>query len=280
MLSGLRISRGMAAALVVAGLALGACASKDDDEDDLKLDDTPADVLYNQGLSAMNSGKMSEASQKFEDIDRLHPYSEYARKALLMSAYVNYTRGKNEEAITAARRFVTLYPGSPDAPYAMYLIGQSYYRQIPVVERDQEVTAKALAAMDELVQRYPDSDYAAEAKAKAMATRDQLAGKEMEIGRYYLQRDNYIAAINRFRVVVTVYQTTRHVEEALARLTEAYYRLGVIPEAQTAAAVLGHNFPDSPWYKDAYSLLQKGGYEPKQTESSWIAQSFKNFKLM
>lgn len=280
MLSGLRIGRGMAAILVAAGLVLGACASKDDDEEDLKLDDTPADVLYNEGLAAVNAGKMSEATQKFEDIDRLHPYSEYSRKALLMTAYVNYTRGKNEEAITAARRFVTLYPGSPDAPYAMYLIAQSYYRQIPTVERDQEVTAKALAAMDELVQRYPDSEYAAEAKAKAMATRDQLAGKEMEIGRYYLQRDNYIAAINRFRTVVTVYQTTRHVEEALARLTEAYYRLGVIPEAQTAAAVLGHNFPDSPWYKDAYSLLQKGGYEPKETESSWISQSFKNFKLL
>lgn len=269
-----RMARLTAALLVVAGLA--GCASK---EEDLGLDKTPADQLYNEGLVSIQAGKRQDAVKKFEDIDRLHPYSELAKKAVLMQAYTQFERGSYVEAITAAKRFVTIYPGSPDAAYAQYLIGESYFRQIPDVSRDQERTNSALSAFAELVQKYPQSPYADDARKKILTIKDQLAGKEMDVGRFYLRKGQYLAAINRFKVVTTEFQTTRHIEEALARLVEAYYALGVVNEAQTAAAVLGHNFPDSPWYKDSYALLQKGGYEPSESSSSWISSSFKNFKV-
>lgn len=272
------INRAMRALSVASLLALAACASNE--TDDLALDETPADQLFNEGLAYRSAGDLSRATKKFEEVDRLHPYSEYARKSLVNIAFANYSRGKYDEAINAARRFVTLHPGSPDAAYALYIIGQSYFRQIPDISRDQKTTEKALAAMSELVRRYPDSEYADDARQKIRVTQDQLGGKEMNVGRYYLKKRNYIAAINRFRDVVVQYQTTRHVEEALARLTEAYYALGVVSEAQTAAAVLGHNFPDSRWYKDAYSLLKKGGYEPSADESSWISKAFNGIKIL
>ncbi|AXS42673.1 outer membrane protein assembly factor BamD [Breoghania sp. L-A4] len=271
-------TRALRAASLVGLLAVAACASNE--TDDLALDDTPADQLYNEGLALRASGDLSGAAKKFEEVDRLHPYSEYARKSLINIAFANYSRGKYQEAINSARRFVTLHPGSPDAAYALYIIGQSYFRQMPDVTRDQKTTEKALEAMSELVRRYPDSEYAADAKKKIRVTQDQLAGKEMEVGRYYLDKRNYIAAINRFREVVMRYQTTRHVEEALARLTEAYFSLGVVSEAQTAAAVLGHNFPDSRWYKDAYTLLKKGGYEPSADEGSWISKAFDGINIL
>ncbi|MEW5422795.1 outer membrane protein assembly factor BamD [Amorphus sp. 3PC139-8] len=262
---------------VVAVLALSACSS--DDADNLAFQDVPADQLYNEALVLMDDGDYRAAIVKFRELDRLHPYTEYARRSMVNLAFAYYSTGRYEEAINTAQRFLALYPGNKDAAYAHYIIGNSYFRQIPTVERDQETTQKALAAMDELVRNYPDSEYATDARRKIQITRDQLAGKEMEVGRYYLQRDDYVAAINRFRVVVEQYQQTRHVEEALFRLTEAYYSLGVIPEAQTAAAVLGHNFPDSRWYKDAYSLLKKGGYEPSENEKSWISRAFDSFSV-
>lgn len=263
---------------LAAMLVLAACASKE--TDDLALDDTPADKLYNEGLAFRAAGDLKGATEKFEEVDRLHPYSEYARKSLINLAYSNYARGKYEEAITAGRRFVTLYPGSPDAAYALYIIGNSYFRQIPDVTRDQAVTARAMVTMQELVRRYPDSEYADDARKKIRVTNDQLAGKEMETGRYYLDRRNYVAAINRFRNVVENYQETRHIEEALARLTEAYYSLGVVSEAQTAAAVLGHNYPESRWYKDSYALLKKGGYEPSANPGSWITKAFDGISIL
>ncbi len=267
---------GLVMAVTVAALLAG-CASK---EDDLGLDRTPADQLYNEGLVLQQAGKRSDAVKKFEDLDRLHPYSEWAKKSVLMQAYTEFERGKYTECITAARRFVTLYPGSPDAAYAQYLMAESYYKQIPDISRDQERTGKALQAYAELVQKYPDSPYADDARRKLLAVKDQLAGKEMDVGRFYLRKGQYLAAINRFKVVTTEFQTTRHVEEALARLVEAYYALGVVNEAQTAAAVLGHNFPDSQWYKDSYSLLQKGGYDPSESSDSWISKSFRGFRVL
>lgn len=267
---------GLRAAALVAALALAACSG---DKDDLALDDTPADQLYNEGLAYVQAGNLREAAKSFEKLDQIHPYSEYARKAMVMTAYVQYSRGDYSEAVNSARRFLTLFPGSPDAAYALYIIGQSYYNQVPDVSRDQEMAGKALAAMDELVNRYPDSEYSDDARKKILAMRNQMAGKEMEVGRYYLTRRDYIAAINRFRVVVTQYQQTNHIEEALARLVECYYALGIVPEAQTAAAVLGHNFPDSSWYKTSYELLQTGGYSPQENTSSWISKAFANFKI-
>ena len=264
--------RWLCLAATVAGLA--ACSTSVEGTPDAFADDQPAGNLYNEGLAYLNAGKMTDAVKSFDEVDRQHPYSEYARKALIMSTFASYRAGKFDDTISAGSRYLALYPGSPDAAYAQYLIGQSYFRQIPDVTRDQTTTKKALAAMDEIVNNYPDSEYAADAKAKAVVARDQLAGKEMQIGRYYLERREYLAAINRFKIVVTDYQSTRHVEEALERLAEANMALGLTGEAQTATAILGHNFPDSQWYKDAYKLLQTGGLEPRENAGSWISKAF------
>jgi outer membrane protein assembly factor BamD len=172
-----------------------------------------------------------------------------------------------------------MHPGSPDAAYAQYLIGSSYFDQIPDISRDQGRTERAMQSLDEVVRKFPNTEYAVTAKKKLDVAKDQLAGKEMDIGRYYMGKRDYTGAINRFKVVVTQYQTTRHVEEALMRLTEVYMTLGIVGEAQTAAAVLGHNFPGSTWYKEAYSLVKTGGLEPKENEGSWISRSFKKFGL-
>lgn len=261
---------------VLAGL-LGACASKDKGVDLQSYVDTiePADVLYNQALANMNSGKLNEASRKFDAVDRQHPYSEYARKANVMAAFTSYKMGKFSEAITAARRFVNLYPTDEDAAYAQYIIGLSYFAQIPEITRDQRNAILAMQNFNELIERYPDSIYIEDAKTKLRAARDQLAGKEMQVGRYYLERREYPAAVNRFRTVVEEYANTRHVEEALARLVETYYSMGLVSEAQTAAAVLGHNFPDSQWYADSYALLQSGGLQPRENKGSWISRAMK-----
>ena len=265
-----------AAALSLA-VALAGCSLFDTDK---VVPDEPADKLYNEGLFLLNQKKdPKEAAKKFEEVDRQHPYSEWARKSLIMSAYAYYEAGAYEESVTAARRYITLHPGSPDAAYAYFLIGSSNFDQIAEVSRDQERTEKAVAALDEVVRKYPNTEYAVAAKRKIEVARDQLAGKEMDIGRWYMQRRDYTGAINRFKVVVTRYQTTRHVEEALLRLTEAYLTLGIVDEAQTSAAVLGHNFPDSRWYKDAYALMQSKGLEPNENKGSWISQAFKKFGL-
>jgi outer membrane protein assembly factor BamD len=215
------------------------------------------------------------AVKKFEEVERQHPYSEWARKSLIMAAFSNYQAHEYEEAIAAAKRYVTLHPGSSDAAYAQFIIGSAYFEQIPDITRDQGRTEKAIAALDEVVRKYPSTEYAVSAKRKIDIARDQLAGREMTIGRYYMQKKDFTGAINRFKIVVTQYQTTRHVEEALMRLTEGYMALGIVPEAQTAAAVLGHNFPDSSWYQDAYRLVKGGGFEPKENKDSWISRAFK-----
>ena len=270
------VMRGLAIVLLAANL--GACASWFN-KDDLPPEE-PADRLYNEGLFLLNDKKDPvKAVKKFEEVDRQHPYSEWARKALIMSAYSYYTAGSYEECVTASKRYISLHPGSPDAAYAQYLIGASYFDEIPDITRDQARTEKALAALDEVTRKFPTSEYAASAKQKTEIARDQLAGKEMQIGRYYLNKKDYTGAINRFKVVVTQYQTTRHVEEALERLTEAYMSLGIADEAQTAAAVLGHNFPDSEWYKHAYALVKGGGLEPAENKGSWISRAFKKVGL-
>ena len=268
-------ARLFALALVV--VALPACSffGKED-----VIPDDPADKLYNEGLFLLNNKKdYKAAAKRFEEVDRQHPYSEWARKALIMSAYAHYEGTSYDDSVSAAKRYVTLHPGSADAAYAQYLIGSSYFDQIPDITRDQGRTERAMQALDEVVRKYPGSEYAVAAKRKLEVARDQLAGKEMDTARYYQKRRENIAAINRFKVVITQYQTTRHVEEALMRLTETYMALGVVNEAQTAAAVLGHNFPDSPWYKDAYRLVRGGGVEPHEDQGSWISKAFKKVGL-
>jgi outer membrane protein assembly factor BamD len=273
--SGCRL-RALAGCLAAALLAVPVMGCSLFNKDADYVPDTPADRLYNEGLFLLNDKQdYKEAAKKFDQVDRENPYSDWARKALLMNAYSNYQAGQYDDCINAAKRYVTLHPASPDAAYAQYLIGSSYYDQILDVTRDQERAEKAITAFEEVVHKYPDSEYALAAKKKIEMARDQLAGKELAIGRYYLRNHDFLGAINRFKVVVTQYQTTREVEEALERLTEAYLALGITGEAQTAAAVLGHNFPDSPWYKDAYSLLKGQGHEPNENKSSWISQAFR-----
>jgi outer membrane protein assembly factor BamD len=266
-------------AIPLSGCGTGALWDKFMAKDETFVDE-PADKLYNEGLYLMNQkSDPKAASKKFEEVDREHPYSDWARKSLLMSAYSYYQAGDYDNCIGSATRYVTLHPGSPDAAYAQYLIAASHYDQIPDVSRDQNRTEKAIAALEEVVRKYPTSEYSVTAKAKLQAARDQLAGKEMDIGRYNLEHRNYAGAINRFKAVVTQYQTTREVEEALYRLTEAYLAIGVVAEAQTAAAVLGHNFPDSRWYQDAYNLVKTGDAEPTENKGSWISRAFKNVGL-
>jgi outer membrane protein assembly factor BamD len=276
--------RGLArlAALALLVGPLGACSSFSGwfGSDTVQIPEDPADKLYNEGLYLLNTKKdYKAAGKRFEEVDRQHPYSEWARKALLMQAFAYYEGGAYDDAVSAAKRYVSLHPASADAPYAQYIIGSSYFENMPDVTRDQGRTDKAVAALDEVVRKYPNTEYALSAKKKIEVARDQIGGKEMQIGRYYLDKRDYTGAINRFKVVVTKYQTTRHVEEALMRLVECYMALGIAQEAQTAAAVLGHNFPDSVWYKDAFRLVRGGGFEPKENEGSWISKAFKKIGL-
>jgi outer membrane protein assembly factor BamD len=192
-----------------------------------------------------------------------------------MTTYAQYTDGQFDDAAGSASRYIKEYPQSPEAPYALYLQAQSHYAQIMDIARDQDHAEKALQLYKQLVQTYPKSEYVDDSKAKMQVAFDQLGGKEMSIGRFYENRRNYAAAINRFRNVLTAYQTTRHAEEALYRLTECYMALGVTDEAETAAAILGHNFPDSEWYKNAYTLLKTGGLSPQDHPDSWISKLYK-----
>jgi outer membrane protein assembly factor BamD len=231
----------------------------------------PAETLYQRALDNMDAQRYMTAIGDLERLDRQHPRSPMTEKSKLMQVYANYRIGKFSEAILAADRFLALYPGGKDVPYVLYLKGNSYFGQIKDITRDQQLSRDAIDTYNLLISNYPQSDYAADAKEKLIVAYDQLAGKEMSVGRYYLGNGQYTAAINRFRVVVETYQTSTHIEEALYRLTEAYLLLGLINEAQTAAAVLGHNYPSSSWYKQAFELLGKQGLAPGVTDGSWMA---------
>jgi outer membrane protein assembly factor BamD len=243
------------------------------------LAETPANDIYDQGLARLRKKDGPGAAKKFSELEKQYPFSDWSRKGLMMSTFAQYEAGDYDTAIASGKRFAQLYPNSPDAPYALYLEAMSYYQQIPDISRDQQSSVQALDLFQQLITKYPTSEYADDSKFKIQVTRDQLAGKEMSTGRFYLDRRNYTAAINRFREVLAKYQTTRHTEEALERLTEAYLALGITNEAQTAAAVLGHNFPDSPWYKDAFARLHADGLEPNEDQASWIFRTFHGLGL-
>ena len=236
-------------------------------------DGKPIAELYNDALDKLKDERYEKAAKAFGEVERQHPYSQWATRAILMQAYAEYQRNDYDAAQNAAQRFITLHPGHRDAPYAYYLVAISHYEQISDVKRDQTSTAKALASLEEISQRYPGTAYARDAEAKAVLARDHLAGKEMEVGRYYLGKKSYLSGINRFKTVVSKYQTTTHTPEALYRLTEAYLALGIRSEAQTAAAVLGHNYPNSEWYRDSYALLSGQGLAPSENKSSWISKA-------
>lgn len=232
--------------------------------------------LYNTGLEKLNDNQFKSAKKAFSELERQYPYSSYATKAIIMQAYVGYKSANYDDAVVAANRFITLHPGHKDAAYAHYLIALSNYERINDVKRDQTATHQALEALEEVERRFPGTAYAQDAGRKVLIARDHLAGKEMDIGRYYYRQGSYLAGINRFKRVVTEYQNSSQTPEALYRLSEGYMALGVVSEAQTAAAVLGHNYPDSDWYKDAFRLVSAGGETPVENQESWISKTFRS----
>ena len=240
---------------------------------DTQYIERPVEEIYNAAHEELALGNYILATQEFDEVERQHPYSLWARRAMVMAAYSYYLQNKYNEAIATARRFLALYPGNKQAPYAYYLIAMSQYEQISDVSRDQRTTELALGALQEVVRRYPDSDYARDAVLKMDLARDNLAGKEMDVGRFYLQRREFGAAAGRFRNVIQYYSRTSHVPEALHRLTEVYLSLGVTAEAQNAAAVLGYNYPNSGWYRDSYRILRQRDLKPVKDEKSWISRA-------
>lgn len=252
---------------------LSACGARTQER---SLDSYTAEEIYKQGELELETGrKPKDAIRYFQEVERLYPYSEWAKRSLIMQAFSQHKAKEYEEARSTAQRFLDTYPGDDDAPYASYLMALSYYDQIDEVGRDQGLTFQALQAMRGVIEQYPDSDYARSAMLKFELAFDHLAGKEMEIGRYYLKRRNYTAAINRFRTVVQDFQTTTHTAEALHRLVEAYLGLGLNAEAQTAAAILGYNYQSSPFYDDSFRLLKGRGLAPEAQGDSWLSQVYR-----
>jgi outer membrane protein assembly factor BamD len=231
----------------------------------------PVDDLYNKAMDAMVEENYATAAKTFDQVESQHPYSVWATKAQLMQIYAQYEAGNYNDAVIAAGRFIQLHPGNRDVAYAYYLKAICYYMQIVDVGRDQKLTELALKALDDVVRRFPDSKYSRDAKLKLDFTRDHLAGKEMEIGRYYLKRGEYLAAMNRFKRVVDNYQTTTHIPEALERLVECDLALGLTNEAKANAAVLGYNYPGSQWYRNAYGLVTGAGLPPPSGEG-WFSR--------
>jgi outer membrane protein assembly factor BamD len=259
--------------LLAVGLSVALTGCAGDDDEELAYVEKPVEELYNAAVDKMEAEDWVEAAKRFDEVERQHPYSSWARRAMLMSSFCYYQANKYDQSILAAERFISLHPGNKDVAYAYYLKAISLYEQIVDVGRDQRNTEKALAALNDVTRRFPNTDYGRDAKLKMDLARDHLAGKEMAIGRYYLTRQNYIAAINRFRTVIEKYQTTTHTPEALHRLTECYLAMGLKKEAQASAAVLGYNFPGSDWYQDSFVLLTGQNLEPRKDDDSWISKA-------
>lgn len=261
---------------------LAACGGGDGRSDgnffnpqEIPLETYSAEQIFERGEFELSGNNPGEAAFYFAEIERLYPYSEWAKRALIMQAFAYHKDRDYPNSRSAAQRFIDFYPGDDDAAYAQYLLALSYYDQIDEVGRDQGLTFQALQSLRAVIERYPDSEYARSAVLKFDLAFDHLAGKEMEIGRYYLRRDHYTAAINRFRVVVEDFQTTTHTAEALHRLVESYLSLGLQKEAQTAGAILGHNYRGSEWYEDSYRLLTGQGLEPAFYKDNWLGAAYR-----
>lgn len=269
--------RGRKAANLVGSLALvAALASCGGGQREAPLDTLTAQEIYERGeFTLETSRKGKDAVVYFSEVERLYPYSEWAKRALIMQAYSYHKDRDYENSRATAQRYIDTYPADEDAAYAKYLLALSYYDQIDEVGRDQGLTFQALQALRAVIEEYPDSEYAKSSILKFDLAFDHLAAKEMEIGRYYLKQKNYAAAINRFRVVVEQYQTTTHTPEALYRLIECYLSLGITDEAQTAGAILGHNFQSTDWYQDGYRQLTKAGLAPKTRGDNWLAAIYR-----
>jgi outer membrane protein assembly factor BamD len=269
-------------AMVLIAMALSACSSDSGrmtgsifNRQEIPLENFPPNQIFERGEFELNRNRPQEAAFYFSEIERLYPYSDWARRALIMQAFSYHRDEDYPNSRSAAQRFIDFYPDDDDAAYAQYLLALSYYDQIDEVGRDQGLTFQALQALRQTIERYPDSEYARSAVLKFDLAFDHLAGKEMEIGRYYLRREHFTAAINRFRVVVEDFQTTSHTPEALHRLVEAYLSLGLTDEAQTAAAILGYNYQSSDWYQDSYALLTGQGLRPEARGDNWLRQIYR-----
>jgi outer membrane protein assembly factor BamD len=271
-MAGRRSGAGMVTAAFLALLLAGCAPGKNE----RPLETYTAEEIFKKGeLELETARRPDDALLYFQEVERLYPYTEYAKRALIMQAFALHKAKKYPEARDAAQRYLDFYPGDEDAPYALYLMALSYYDQIDDVWRDQGLTFQALSGMRDVIETYPDSEYARSAILKFDLAFDQLAAKEMEVGRYYLKRKHYAAAINRFRVVVQDFQTTTHTAEALHRLVESYLALGLTDEAQTAAAVLGYNYQSSPFYEDSFRLLKGQGLSPEVKGEGWLAQVYR-----
>jgi outer membrane protein assembly factor BamD len=259
-----------ALAVTVLATGLGACGAFRDNREDVQYVEEPVAQLYTRGSDYLDRRRWTQAIEMFEEVERQHPYSSWARRSMLMEAYAHYQSNDYDDAIEDAQRFIALHPGNESAPYAYYLVAVCYFERILDVGRDQGTTERALAALNDVVRRYPESPYARDARLKLDMVYDQLAGKEMEVGRFYLTRDQHLAAINRFRNVIenANYQRTAHVPEALHRLVESYLSVGMTEEAQRMAAVLGHNFPGNEWYERSYRLMTDAGVAPGAPEEA------------
>ncbi|MEP4508726.1 MAG: outer membrane protein assembly factor BamD [Paracoccaceae bacterium] len=242
---------------------------------DIPLESFSAQQIFERGEFELERSKPDDAAFYFAEIERLYPFSDIARRALIMQAFAFHSDRDYENSRSAAQRFIDFYPEDDDAAYAQYLLALSYYDQIDEVGRDQGLTFQALQSLREVIERYPDSEFSKSAVLKFDLAFDHLAGKEMEIGRYYLKRDNFSAAINRFRVVVEDFQTTSHTAEALHRLVEAYLSLGLTDQAQTAGAILGFNYQSTEWYEDSFKLLTGQGLQPRSRGNNWLSQIYR-----
>ncbi|MEO0400828.1 MAG: outer membrane protein assembly factor BamD [Pseudomonadota bacterium] len=281
MIGGRSISRLTVVMVITAFLA--ACGGGNDrpttggffNRQEVPLENFSAEQIFERGEFELEQNDPTEAAFYFSEIERLYPYSDWARRALIMQAFAHHRDRDYPNSRSASQRFIDFYPDDDDAAYAQYLLALSYYDQIDEVGRDQGLTFQALQSLREVIERYPNSEYAKSSILKFDLAFDHLAGKEMEIGRYYLRRDNFSAAINRFRVVIEDFQTTSHTPEALHRLVEAYLSLGLTDEAQTAGAILGFNYQSTDWYEESFKLLTGQGLEPRVRGNGWLAQVYR-----
>lgn len=259
-------------------VALAACNGQSTDglgQGGEAIESFTAEQIYGRAEYELNRRKYERAADYFAEVERLYPYSEWAKRAVIMQAFSFHKDKDYEQSRSAAQRYIDFYPADEDAAYAQYLLALSYYDQIDDVGRDQGLTFQALQALRTVIENYPESEYARSAILKFDLAFDHLASKEMEIGRYYLKREHYTSAINRFRVVVEDFQTTTHTAEALHRLVESYLSLGLTDEAQTAGAILGYNFQSTDWYEDSYRLLTKQGLEPRVLGTNWLSSVYR-----
>lgn len=265
----MRYSRAKAGLIAGVGvLVLAACAGGNSRQEELAYVERPVETIYDDATKSLDRSRWDIAAAQFDEVQRQHPYSVWAQRAMLMSAYARYRSRDYDDAVKSAQEYISLHPGGDGAPYAYYLVAVCNFDQIIDVGREQARSELALAALNEVTARFPESEYARDAELKTDMVKDQLAGKEMEIGRYYLRRSEHLAAINRFKKVVQTYDSTSHTPEALHRLVESYLSIGLVGQAQAAAAVLGHNYPGTVWYQDSYALMQGQGVELPQAPDS------------